>query len=100
MSKNHLLAKEKNDRLSSFGERLQSLSELFYSTILEDSNDNKKIQIKNAKQLEDFETSKNEDFTFDQCSTSQITSNDNFSFTFYSIDQTKLEKSKKLQVSF
>ncbi|CAF4815125.1 unnamed protein product, partial [Rotaria magnacalcarata] len=45
------------------------------------------MKIKNAKQLEDFQTSQCEDFTFDQCSTSQLTSNDDFSFTFHSNDQ-------------
>ncbi len=82
--------KEKDDHLSRFGQRLQSLSDSFYSTILEDSKENQKIQIKNAKQLEDLNS---HDFTFDQCSISQITSNDNFSFTFHSIDQSKQTKS-------
>lgn len=73
------------DRLSTFGQRLQSLSDTFYSTILEEPKE-KKIQIKNAQQLEDFQSN---DFTFDECSSTQITSNDNFSFTFHSLDQPK-----------
>jgi hypothetical protein len=89
--------KSSKDRLSSFGERLQSLSESFYSTILEESKENK-FQIKNAKELEDFQC---QDFTFDQCSTNQLSSNDNFSFTFHSIDQTKFDQSnRKHQVKF
>ncbi|CAF3624489.1 unnamed protein product [Rotaria socialis] len=96
MSKDKLLNKENEKSLSSFSKRLQSLSDSFYSTILEDSN-NKKMQIKNAKQLEDFQTSQYEDFTFDQCSTSQLTSHDDFSFTFHSNDQAKSEKSKNYQ---
>jgi hypothetical protein len=93
-SRRHTFNKENEDRLSSFGQRLQSLSDTFYSTILQDSKE-KKIQIKNAKQLEDFESN---DFTFDECSTTQITSNDDFSFTFHSIDQPKISKSQKHQV--
>ncbi len=89
MNSRRSLNKENEDRLSSFGQRLQSLSDTFYSTILEDSKENKKIQIKNAKQLEDFQSN---DFTFDECSTTQITSNDNFSFTFHSFDQPKIQK--------
>ena len=84
--------KSSKDRLSSFGERLQSLSETFYSTILEESKENK-FQIKNAKDLEDHQC---EDFTFDQCSTNQSSTSDNFSFTFHSIDQTKSGKSEKV----
>jgi hypothetical protein len=86
MNSRRSLNKENEDRLSNFGQRLQSLSDTFYSTILEDSKENEKIQIKNAKELEDLNS---HDFTFDQCSISQITSNDNFSFTFHSIDQPK-----------
>jgi hypothetical protein len=40
------LNKENEDRLSSFGQRLQSLSETFYSTSLEDSKENKKFKLK------------------------------------------------------
>ncbi len=49
-----------------------------------------KIQkkIKNTKQLENFQYN----ITFDECSTSQITSNDDFSFTFHSLDQPKIQK--------
>ncbi len=89
-SRRSLNSKEKDDHLSRFGQRLQSLSDSFYSTILEDSKDNRKIQIKNAKELEDINSN---DFTFDQCSISQITSNDNFSFTFHSNDKSKQTKS-------
>ncbi|CAF1016607.1 unnamed protein product [Rotaria sp. Silwood1] len=96
MSNRRLINKENEDRLSLFGKRLQSLSESFYSTILEESPE-KKIQIKNAKQFEELERSKNEDFTFDQCSTSRITSNDDFSFTFQSNDQTITEQFDKYQ---
>jgi hypothetical protein len=95
MNSRRSLNKENEDRLSNFGQRLQSLSDTFYSTILEDSKENKKIQIKNAKELEDFNCN---DFTFDECATSQITSNDNFSFTFHSIDQPNKQKSQKHQV--
>jgi hypothetical protein len=91
--------KENEDRLSSFGQRLQSLSETFYSTILEDPKD-KKILIKNAEELESLKTSSYEDFTFDEFSSSRITTNDNFSFTFHSIDQPKVKTSKKHQVNF
>ncbi|CAF1165879.1 unnamed protein product [Rotaria sordida] len=96
MSKRRLGNKENEECLSSFGKRLQSLSDTFYSTIFEDRKD-KKIEIKNAKQLEDLQTSEYEDFTFDQYSTSQITSNDDFSFTFHSINKTKTEKSQIYQ---
>ncbi len=53
--------------------------------------DKNKIQIKNAKELEDFRSN---DFTFDKYSTSQITSNHDFSFTFYSNGQPKIQKAK------
>jgi len=85
------------DRLSSFGERLQSLSDSFYSTIVEESKENK-FQIKTAKQLENVQC---QDFTFDQCSTNDLSSKDEFSFTFHSIDQTKIERksSKKMKAT-
>jgi hypothetical protein len=72
------------NRLSSFGQRLQSLSDTFYSTILEDSKETTH-QIKNAKEFEHLQKSQYDNFTFDECSTS----NDDFSFTFHSIDQPK-----------
>ena len=95
MSSRRSSNKENKDRLSSFGQRLQSLSDTFYSTILEDPKE-KKHQIKNAKEFEHLQISQYENFTFDECSTSQITSNDDFSFTFHSIDQPK--KPRKHQV--
>ena len=53
-------------------------------------------KIKNVKQLENFQSN---EFTYDECSITKITSNDNFSFTFHSIDQPKLpKKSRKHQV--
>ena len=99
MSSRRSLNKENEKRLSSFGQRLQSLSDTFYSTILEDSKD-KKYQIKNANEFEHLQTSQYDNFTFDECSTSQITSNDDFSFTFHSNDQTKIQKKpRKHQVN-
>ena len=97
MSSNRSINKENENRLSSFGQRLQSLSDSFYSTILEDSKE-QKPQIKNARELEHLRTSKYEDFTFDECSISRVTSNDDFSFTFHSIEQPKKQKSRKNQV--
>jgi hypothetical protein len=90
--------KENEDRLSSFSQRLQSLSETFYSTILEDPKD-KKVVIQNAEQFESLKTSDYQDFTFDEFSSSRMTTNDNFSFTFHSIDQPKEKTSKKHQVN-
>ncbi len=90
MNSRRSLNKENEDRLSSFGQRLQSLSDSFYSTILEDSKE-EKLPISTAQQLEDFQCN---NFTFDECSTSQITSNDHFSFTFHSNDQTDIQKSQ------
>jgi hypothetical protein len=99
MSSRRSLKKENEDRLSSFGQRLQSLSDTFYSTILEDSTD-KKPHIKSAKEFEHLQTSQDNNFTFDECSASQVTSNDNFSFTFHSNDQTKIQKKpRKHQVN-
>ena len=54
MSSHRSSNKENKDRLSTFGQRLQSLSDTFYSTILEDSKE-KKFGIKNAKELEDID---------------------------------------------
>ncbi|UJR11698.1 hypothetical protein I4U23_015879 [Adineta vaga] len=81
-----------SNRLSTFGQRLQSLSDSFYSTILQDSKEDNKLQIKNAQQLEHlskstYKNNTNDDFTFDQCSISHLTSNDDFSFTFHSVEQ-------------
>ena len=95
MNSRRSLNEEKEHRLSTFGQRLQSLSDTFYSTILEDSNE-KKNPIKNAKDLEDLNSN---DFTFDEYSKSDLISNDNFSFTFHSIEQPKNKnKSDKHQV--
>jgi hypothetical protein len=77
-----------SNRLSTFGQRLQSLSDSFYSTILQDSKEDK-APIRNAQQLEHLTKSDYDDFTFDQCSISRVTSNDDFSFTFHSIEQPK-----------
>lgn len=99
MSKGGLSSEENNRRLSSFGKRLQSLSDSFYSTILEDAKD-KKIEVKTAQQLQNLHENQYEDFTFDQCSTSGLTSNDDFSFTFHSNDQTKTQIFEKYQVKY
>ena len=86
---------EKEHRLSIFGQRLQSLSDTFFSTIFDDSKEKKPL-IKSAKYLEDFNCN---DFTFDEYSRNDLISNDNFSFTFHSIEQTKSKnKSEKHQV--
>ena len=80
--------KKSNDenriRLSLFGQRLQSLSDSFYSTILEDSNRKEKEIVKSSDQLKQCQFN---DFTFDQCSFNEMSTKDNFSFTFHSIDQ-------------
>ncbi|CAF1217048.1 unnamed protein product [Adineta ricciae] len=91
-----------SNRLSTFGERLQSLSDSFYSTILQDSKQESKFQVKNAQQLENLTKThsseqNHDDFTFDQCSISHLTSNDDFSFTFHSIEQSKLQGNKSRQ---
>ena len=97
MSNNRRLNKENENRLSSFGERLKRLSDTFYSTILQESED-KKIRIKNVKELEELKRFEDEDFTFDQCSKSEGKSNADFSFTFNSIVETNKPKSRKDQV--
>ncbi len=97
MSSRRSLNKETEDRLSSFGQRLQSLSDSFYSNILQDSKE-QKPQVKSAQEFEHLRTSECEDFTFDECSISRVTSNDDFSFTFHSIEQPKTLKSRKHQV--
>ena len=53
MSNNRRLNKENENHLSTFGERLKHLSDTFYSTILQESED-KKIRIKNVKELEEL----------------------------------------------
>jgi hypothetical protein len=97
MSSHRSVNKQNENRLSSFGERLQSLSDSFYSNILQDSKE-EKPQVKSAQQFEHLRTSECEDFTFDECSISRVTSNDDFSFTFHSIEQPKTRKSRKHQV--
>lgn len=93
MKSSRSINSEKEDRLSRFGQRLQSLSESFYSTILEDPKENKKV-IQNAKDLEEFNST---NFTFDEYSNNDLLSNENFSFTFHSIEPIK--KSQKHQVN-
>lgn len=88
--------RQPEDRLSRFGQRLQSLSDTFYSTILEDPKENK-VVIQNAK---DFEELNSNDFTFDEYPNVDRLSNENFSFTFHSIEPTKHKtKSEKHQVN-
>ncbi|CAF1146796.1 unnamed protein product [Adineta steineri] len=96
MSSHRSINKENEKRLSSFGQRLQSLSDTFYSSILEDSKEQRPL-IKNARELEHLRISECDDFTFNECSISQVTSNDNFSFTFHSLEQPKLQKTRKHQ---
>lgn len=79
------LKKETNQRLSLFGKRLQSLSDSFYSTILEDPQD--KQVIKNADEFDAYRDYRSTDFTFDQCSVTDLSSTENFSFTFHITDQ-------------
>lgn len=78
-----------SNRLSTFGQRLQSLSDSFYSTILRDCHEDK-APIRSAAQLEHLPKADCDDFTFDQCSISRVTSYDDFSFTFHSLDQPKV----------
>ncbi|CAF1564561.1 unnamed protein product [Adineta steineri] len=99
MSSHRSINKENEKRLSSFGQRLQSLSDTFYSSILEDTKEQKPL-IKNARELEHLRISECDDFTFNECSISQVTSNDNFSFTFHSLEQPKLQKTRKHQNLF
>ena len=54
-----------SDRLSTFCQRLQSLSDSFYSTSLQDSKEGK-VPIRNSQQLEQLTKWVDEDFTFDQ----------------------------------
>ena len=70
MSNNRRLNKENENYLSTFGERLKHLSDTCYSTILQESED-KKIRIKNVKELEELKRFEDEGFTFDQCSKSE-----------------------------
>jgi len=59
--------KKNENRLPTFGQRFQSLSDSFYSTILQDSKQDK-IQIKNTQQLEHLTKSdyNDGDFSFKQ----------------------------------
>ena len=90
MKSSRSINSEKDDRLSRFGQRLQSLSESFYSTILEEPKE-KKIVIQNAKDLEELNST---NFTFDEYSNNDFLSNENFSFTFHSIEQQPKKKNK------
>ncbi|CAF0733145.1 unnamed protein product [Adineta steineri] len=79
MSSHRSINKENEKRLSSFDTKKQ------------------KPLIKNARELEHLRISECDDFTFNECSISQVTSNDNFSFTFHSLEQPKLQKTRKHQ---
>ncbi len=92
MSSRRSLNKQTEDHLSSFDQRLQSLNDTFYSTILEDSKD-KKHQIKNAKEFEHLQTSQYNNLTFDKCSTS----NDDFSFFIQLITQKYKKNLEKIK---
>ena len=83
-------------RLSLFGQRLHSLTETFYSEILDDSQ--KKMVIKTAQDFEGLQEIRSNDFTFDECSTSEMKSKDDLSFTFRSIDQSQRETHTKNQI--
>ena len=54
-----------SNRLSTFGQRLQSLSDSFYSTILQDCKEDK-APFRNAQQLKHLPKPDDADFTIDQ----------------------------------
>ena len=83
-------------RLSLCGQRLHSLTETFYSEILDDSQ--KKMVIKTAQDFEGLQEIRSNDFTFDECSTSELKSKGDLSFTFRSIDQSQRETHTKNQI--
>lgn len=83
-------------RQSLFEQKLQSLSDSFYSSIIDESLSSRKqrrsteVRLKTADELTN---SKMNNFTFEQCSLEEKTfsQSDQFSFTFHSIDQSKQE---------
>ena len=89
----------REERLSVFGRRLHSLTETFYSEILDDSQ--KKVVIRNAEDFQGLHEIRSNDFTFEACSASEMKSKDDLSFTFHSIDQSRRQTSSKnpIQVS-
>ena len=83
------MSSSKEGRLSSFGQRLQSLSDTFYSNIVDDCQE--KRMIKTVRDFDGLEEIRSNEFTFDECSTHEMKSNDDFSFTFHSDDQNRRE---------
>ena len=83
----------KKGRLSSFGQRLQSLSDTFYSNILDDCQE--KRVIRTVQDFEGLQEIRSNEFTFDECSTNEMKSNDDFSFTFHANEQDQRETRSK-----